>query len=241
MNIDFTCMQCVKEKLEEQQRFIFEMRDDNIYKIQCNHGHENIIIFQHHKFEILYDMGIYAMLDGYFREAVSNFASSLERFYEFSIEIFSTKNNVDLKEYEKAWNIISKQSERQLGAYIMLYLNTFLGPPNLLSTKYIEFRNEVTHKGKIPSSKETYEYAEAVFNFIKDKLVEIKNSYNDILIFVYEKALRNYIIKNDVNNKNLISWGELMTFNSIRPVDEIGLKDFNQVIEQCKNYKPFKK
>ena len=39
------------------------------------------------KFELLFELGINALIDGYPREAVSSFASALERFYEFFCQV----------------------------------------------------------------------------------------------------------------------------------------------------------
>lgn len=55
--------------------------------MHCSHGHKTTTIVQNPKYEILFDIGANAIVDGYYREAVSSFTSSLERFYEYSIKI----------------------------------------------------------------------------------------------------------------------------------------------------------
>ncbi len=57
--------------------------DDGCYIVRCDLGHEAQVYVSNLKFELLFDMGVHAMYDGYPREAVSCFASTLERFYEF--------------------------------------------------------------------------------------------------------------------------------------------------------------
>ena len=99
-----------------------QLTDSGIHPVNCNHGHEFVIIFSGAKFEVLFDIGMNAINDGYAREAVSSFTSSLERFYEFFISYSAHKNQIDDSIYEQAWKDISNQSERQLGAYIFTYL-----------------------------------------------------------------------------------------------------------------------
>ncbi len=63
-----------------------EFRDDGRYEVTCPKGHKSVTILQQQKFEVLFDIGAYAIVDGYYREAVSSFTSSLERFYEFFVK-----------------------------------------------------------------------------------------------------------------------------------------------------------
>lgn len=255
MKISLSCFQCNTDKGFKE--YSFELRDDNTYLISCDHGHESIIFFESHKFELLFEMGIYAMIDGYYREAVSNFAASIERFHEFAIEVFiqSLFSNVNnetsinnslthldkTKVYDKAWKMISNQSERQLGAYIMLYLSVFRGAPELIKNKHVEFRNKVIHKGYFPTEQETLNYAVDMFTYLQTKLIELKENMDDYVTYVYERKMREYISGEDVNGKHIVNWAELITFRSIRAVDEIKALDFNMVINDRKHgYKPFK-
>jgi len=254
MKVSLSCFQCNTSKAKSFPEYPFELRDDNTYQIKCDHGHESIILFESHKFELLYEMGIYAMIDGYFREAVSNFAASIERFHEFSIEVFIQslfgENNKKFNsciqdrtaQYDIAWKNISNQSERQLGAYIMLYLSVFHSAPELIKKKHIEFRNKVIHKGYFPTEKETLNYAMDMFSYLQAKIIELKENIADYVEYVYERKLREYITYEDVKGKYIVSWSELMTFRSLRPIEEINNLDFNKVIKDRKEgYKPFKK
>lgn len=154
MKVSLSCFQCNANKNKNFKEYNFELRDDNTYPITCDQGHESIVFFDSHKFELLFEMGIYAMLDGYFRESVSNFAASIERFHEFSIEVFiqnlfrnmKAANSIDnswskldrINQYDRAWKMISNQSERQLGAYTMLYLSVFQDAPELINNKQVK-------------------------------------------------------------------------------------------------------
>ncbi|WP_238149350.1 hypothetical protein [Arsenophonus endosymbiont of Aleurodicus floccissimus] len=64
-----------------------EFKNDGRYEITCQNGHSSITFLQQQKFEILFDIGACAIIDGYYREAVSSFTSALERFYEFFIKV----------------------------------------------------------------------------------------------------------------------------------------------------------
>jgi hypothetical protein len=61
-------------------------------------------------------------------------------------------------------------------------------------------------------------YAKAIFEYIKIKLIELKNERNVTLEFIYEKNLRDYKVKNNVNNKHKVQWGENFTFKSSKPL-----------------------
>ncbi|HHF3271850.1 TPA: hypothetical protein ACPJ2V_004637 [Vibrio diabolicus] len=103
------------------------------------------------KYEILYDLGMNALGDGYTRESVSSFASALERFYEFFIKFQMVNTGITSELADQAWKTVSNQSERQLGAFTYLYLSSLGELPPELSSNDRGFRNKVIHKGYIPS------------------------------------------------------------------------------------------
>lgn len=75
--------------------------------------------------------------------------------------------------------MVSSQSERQLGAYMFLYLTRFKRP--FLTTKeeqtaFLEwstFRNNVIHKGQFPRRERVIEYAQYVFDLIRERKTEL--------------------------------------------------------------------
>ncbi|MHB9098913.1 MAG: hypothetical protein ACYC5X_13945 [Syntrophales bacterium] len=117
-------------------------------------------------FEILFQLGANAIADGYSRDAVGSFTASLERFYEFYIKLICTKHEMSVDLIENSWKKVSNQSERQLGAYIFLYAVENNEEPELLKPSDITFRNEVIHKGKIPSKDEAIKYGEKILKLI---------------------------------------------------------------------------
>ncbi|MFC6458599.1 hypothetical protein [Paenibacillus vulneris] len=239
MKIKIPCVKCVAdgsiERESQELLYEYELTDERVYSLNCNEGHETVVIFDTHVYELLFDMGLYALADGYSREAVANFAAAIERFHEFSINVFIAKSlssYLYLDEFPKAWKGISSQSERQLGAYVMLYLAVFKRSPELMPQKNIEFRNNVIHKGKFPTVGEAMKYAESTFNYIKQKLVEMKKELDDEVLYVHDHSLREYIIKNSGNCKHVVHWSELVTFKPLRPVEEIETLSFKESFEK---------
>jgi hypothetical protein len=240
MKLRMSCVQCVKEKIHEnEQDLLLEIRDDGIYGVTCVNGHHSTVILGHHKYEILFEMGVLALSDGYTREAVSNFAASLERFYEFSIEVLLRNRGLFSSDFDQTWKNLRNQSERQLGAFLILYLNHFTKPPVMFDEKLTKFRNDVIHKGKFPTYEEVIKYSEAVFIYIKNHLIELKEHFGEALEIVYDKNVTNYIVNNNVNGEYLVSWSENTVFRANRPIEEIKSLDYSLCIEERKQSRTF--
>jgi hypothetical protein len=154
-----------------------ELRDDGRYEFTCEKGHTTVTVIQEQKFEVLFDLGAYAIIDGYYREAIASFTSSLERFYEFFIKACLFEEGLNKEVFETTWKNVSKQSERQLGAFIFLYCKSFSKSPVLLHQKQIELRNDVIHKGKIPTREEAIAYGDSVLNVIRPIIKLVKNKF----------------------------------------------------------------
>lgn len=183
MKITLSCPRCQMLAHESNDDFLFqlwefvseEFNDVGYHKVKCKNGHDFVTVIQQMKFELLFEFGIFALADGYAREAVLNFAGALERFYEYCISVFLSDSGIDNEECTNAWKKIKNQSERQFGAFVYLYLLRLKNMPNVIDYKMIEFRNKVVHQGYIPKVNEVIEYGEAVFNHINlilDKLDE---------------------------------------------------------------------
>ncbi|MGR2942930.1 hypothetical protein ABMX92_18365 [Vibrio vulnificus] len=180
MKLPITCSHCMREDIASAGIIAtVEFRDNGRYEIRCAKGHSSITLLQQQKFEILFDIGAYAIIDGYYREAVSSFTSALERFYEFFIKVVCSSKQIEWSEIQNTWKDVSNQSERQLGAFIFLHLLETGNKPILLSNSKIKFRNEVVHKGKIPSREEAIEYGQAVLDVIRPLLLKLKQEYSE--------------------------------------------------------------
>ncbi|MCZ6761255.1 MAG: hypothetical protein O7D29_12950 [Gemmatimonadetes bacterium] len=127
---------------------------------------------------ILMTSAVQAMADGHYREAVSSVAAALERCYEFYIRAVLYKRGLSKSTIDDSWKTLAKQSERQLGAFAVLYAAETHTPYKPLSSKMVEFRNNVTHKGIIPSSGEVVKFGRQVYDLIK-KIYEDMNVLGD--------------------------------------------------------------
>lgn len=168
------CPTCVDQDAE--RKYVvkgFELRDDLVFAGACPAGHQIAIVYSNPKFEILFTMGAKALIDGYGREAVSSFAVAIERFHEFCTKVFCAHFEVSSKSYLSAWKFVSSQSERQLGAFYFLYLAHFKEEPPF-EKKRVEFRNDITHKGSIPTLAAAADYGEYAFNYITSVLQKMK-------------------------------------------------------------------
>ena len=155
-----------------EEHYGFELTDSLIYEFTCKYGHNNIAYLQNQKYDILFHLGLLALRHGYSREAARTLRQ-VERFHEFSISVLAKEHegrregvlspvederysfDADVEdesnsfdaEHQEVWKLMSRQSERQYGAYLMLYFITFYRKPTTMNRKFTEFRNAVIHKG----------------------------------------------------------------------------------------------
>ena len=188
MLLDLICFDCIMEQVNKGAPKDIKgdpiptpyelINDSGLYEVNCSHGHKSLTIIDNINFEILFDYSINAIVDGYYREAVSSFTSSMERYFEFFIKSVLKASGNDFHQIATPWKSISKQSERQLGAYIILYNQTFLEKPLLLDpNKESAFRNSVIHKGYIPSRIEAIQYGDKIMEIIEGSLIILKSKY----------------------------------------------------------------
>jgi hypothetical protein len=166
MQIPWVCMHC---QLEVGASLfyppnLFDIPESGLIEATCNQGHRSAIVIQQSKFEILAQMGVNAVANGSYRDAVLSLATSLERLYEFFIEAVCRKQGVSLDTFAVTWKQMSSQSERQLGAFLTAYLLETGETPKLLARTPVEFRNSVVHKGRFPTSEEATDFGAVVFD-----------------------------------------------------------------------------
>jgi len=178
MKLLVSCAECNKENLSQGMVMTTaEFNDSGRYEYKCHKGHDVIVIIFEEKFEILFEIGAYAIADGYYREAVSSFTTALERFYEFFIKVICISKGIEWETILDTWKIVSAQSERQLGAFAFVHLIDQGTKPTLLSNSQIELRNKVIHKGYIPDSDQATKYGQAVLNIIRQLSFFIKENH----------------------------------------------------------------
>jgi hypothetical protein len=150
--------------------FVANIQFNNEYVniVTCPNGHSfemNILIDQ---FSLLFDNGLYALYNKFYIEAFTSFVMSYERFLEYCIKVILYSNDSYSENYDDVWKKIASQSERQLGAFILLYYNKFKLIPTLLSDANTKLRNKVIHKGYIPSENECLKFGNSILKIIRD-------------------------------------------------------------------------
>ena len=198
-------MACIQvDGKPSNEAFSVEMQDDGLYSTTCQSGHKTVTAIQEQKFEILFDLGAMALLDGYPREAVTSMAAAVERFFEYYIQVISLKHGIPFETFTKAWKPVSRQSERQLGAFLFLYLienkraldrsivnaipDASFGLKKPLD--WTGFRNSVVHNGYIPSSNEVRAYGDLIYSFIYRLIEELRANSKDCMLKVASHHVR---------------------------------------------------
>ena len=148
--IDLATGALLPEQFPASSLQLQEVQESGLYRFTCPRGHQSIRCLQQMRFEILFEIAAHAIIDGYYREAIISFASALERYFEFYVRVRCDQMGVSPGDLAATWKPISKQSERQLGAYAFVHLIASKSPPGLLSHRNAEFRNDVVHRGRIP-------------------------------------------------------------------------------------------
>lgn len=233
MHLHLYCPDCLVELVKQKKDFdlsmtepiisvISELNDSGVYPVSCEKGHSGNVILNNLKFELLFDLGVNAIIDGYYREAVSSCTSALERYFEFFIKVIWTVNGCSEEQITKAWKKMSNQSERQLGAYIALFTNKFSEELPLLDDKTTSFRNSVIHKGALPTRDEAISYANKVLTLIEQSLILLKTEYPETIRLVSERMFPKYESKSQ--DENTLTLNEL-TIISVLHGRELDIED----------------
>lgn len=243
-------MQCFQEQGQPSFEFQpIEIRDDGLYESTCSNGHTTLTVVQQQKFEVLFDFGAMALIDGYPREAVTSMAASLERFYEFYILVVCLKHDIDIDTFQTTWKHVASQSERQFGAYLFIYLIDHKGDEPLIidntkpeldgiskgNTKtWKEFRNAVVHKGYIPSVSETLAYGNIVYHYLNELIKDLKDNSSEYIL----KATFHHLARANEARKDLVvSTMSISTIISLTRGEEpaVSLEKALESLESTKN------
>ena len=161
--------------------------------VRCEQGHTTVVTLPIPAFELLFDFGCSALLDGYPREAVTSFATSFERFEEFTCRFLLARRRVAFEGVDAWWKEVATSTERQRGSFVALWISEFFGPPPSLPRKLVEFRNDCVHKGWIPPESEAKAYGEAVLRAEVSGIVTLRNFFDSDLD--YDDFIEHHIIR----------------------------------------------
>lgn len=199
MLIKLTCSTCLYNALYENRGYteyfrLCGIREDGVYELICPKGHQTTIVLQTPKHEVLFTIAAHAILDGYLREAIASFAASLERFYEFAIRVICRARSTfpeDFEEnFDKYWKLVKNQSERQLDSFALLWFVEMQEPPIILSSNDTVVRNNVIHKGVIPTYKDCIGFGQSVINVVKPLDSKIRKKFPDAYRDEVQKSVK---------------------------------------------------
>lgn len=186
MKVLFVCHQCLDDAIKEGRptgptMSLISPTDSGMLKAVCENFHTSYSVMQQMRFEVLFEIGAHAIFDTYYREAISSFASSLERFLEFYIALMCRKHKVKMEDFAEAWRDVSNQSERQLGAFFFIFLLLEGRPAPYIPKKMIELRNKVVHKGRIASYEDALLFGNSVLQVVNPILAMVKERDGDLI------------------------------------------------------------
>ena len=229
MKIKLSCHACgLQRSLYEPIEF--ELEEKLLFEFTCSNGHHNLAALDITKFSLLFDFGMLAFDNGFYREAVSSFATSLERLYEFYIRVICHHRQVPFDQIELAWKNVASQSERQLGAFHFLYTVETKQPAPVIHNNHVTFRNKVVHKGTLPTKKQTYDYANALHDYMMNLILQMNGLYPDSVgkTHLEEMGVR--------SNHNTNVWHNTIvnTYIPMIPVSSLDLSTFAEKTRKMK-------
>ena len=181
MRINLICPECAQAAGGVGTWFVDTIRDDGFYDGKCPNSHDLFLGLQTLRHEMLFEIALNAIVDHYYREAVSSFAASMERYFEFAIRVIAKNRGVQVTAFDGAWKRIAKMSERQYGAYVFSYMLEFGTLPQLLNESLSKFRNDVIHNGLLPERKKALGFGEAVYGVIEEGIRQLRKTHLDFV------------------------------------------------------------
>jgi len=172
-----SCMQCNRDRQDGDDIGWIKVapNEDGVTIEVCKNGHKFAHIIQQHKFELLSQMAVLAIHDGYYRDAIVSFSACLERLREFFYFVSCLKSGISIEQYAKSWKPMANQSERQLGAFIASFVFETGSAPTSLSTKWQGVRNDVVHKGKFADREMALDFGQEITN-LANEIITVLNT-----------------------------------------------------------------
>lgn len=178
MQLRTNCAACLSNN-ESTDWMNVDLSDSGYLVVKCPRSHTSVSLVPVHKFALLFDLAAMGFMDGYYREAVSGYYVSLERFTEFYTFVVLLKRGLTIDAVKAGWKNLSKQSERQLGAFLAIYMAEHQKHCDYLSRELIELRNNVVHKGYFPTRAEAFNFGKSIYEYILERIIELRKDYFD--------------------------------------------------------------
>jgi hypothetical protein len=94
MKTRLLCPECAQAAGGIGAFFIETIREDGLYAGKCPKGHGLLVATQTLRHEMLFEIALNAIKDGYYREAISSFAAAVERLFEFALQARASNRKV---------------------------------------------------------------------------------------------------------------------------------------------------
>jgi hypothetical protein len=218
MKIRYACTIC--NNFEHRELiYVTNIPQDFVIRTECSKGHHQNIVLMNPLFTILYDNSIIAYQKKNFRNCIFEAACALERFFEHAIRVLIIpRQDIGDKEkiiqYEKTWKLVKNQTERQAGAFVMLFHKATGKAPLILTEKLTGLRNNTIHKGYLPTEQDAYEFMLHVYNIIHINRLTIRKFNEDTFWLLDQRVDFENIEKSSFKPEETTSVSEANFFNS---------------------------
>ena len=172
MRIFVPCAVCVKKRSNKDPiKMIPGELDGGVIFVTCAEGHKTAVLYRTRRYKLLLESGARALIDGYANESIASFSTAVERAYEFYLRVIFRSKGIPKETFEAAWKDVTVQSERQYGAFHMLFLmenKTVLK----LNPDIPRMRNRIIHQGQMAKEEDAITFGRLVF----ERVIEIENA-----------------------------------------------------------------
>jgi hypothetical protein len=215
----------------------FELSNEQSGKARCSRGHEFIAWHNNPRHELLFELCLRALKEGFLREAVMNAAAALERCMEYfalaavspdleqqlpgeSLPISDALLDEVFKRRCGVRNLWKTQSERQVGGFLVAHTMLCGEVPSWCAQMqgFASLRNKVVHSGYIPGATETRDYCAWVYGAIQDTIATLRSVKKDFVLWPIFENWRTMKAPGSVSQRLLTA---LQTHSAARTFDEV--------------------
>lgn len=153
-----------------------ELNDDFVFKHICNDVSRGVLeesilatgAITECRFQVLFDFATHYFANGDYRSCLINAQCALERYREFFIRLVLAKHCLKDEDIASYFKSMSKQTERQIGAFNTVFLLNRKQISSDISNKMTSYRNDVIHKGTFPNKDQTFVFCKRVIDIIAE-------------------------------------------------------------------------
>lgn len=214
MRLFVACPTCAKQF--DGTAYGMPFSESGIYSFRCHKGHEITLGLVAARFEVLFEIGMQALVDGYYREAVMTFSTALERFYEFYVRLIWEARGINAATRKDLWSQVAKQSERQLGLFAATFLFDTGRMPPLLPQPMVSLRNDLVHKGKIADQANATAFGQVVADLVHPALHEAVGKHKEAAATLHRQHCENVLAAHGRPPENFAWWATAFPVSRVR-------------------------